>query len=147
MAYNDGEALIATLLETATGFTSANITRGKWGILNSGNSDHYAILRRGGWTQALDTQAVYRVTYRSIIEVWQRLTDDGTSAISLYTHVENVRNHLSPYKLLGGSGILDANVVGGGETKEMWTTKGDAPSWLKEEIWLDWSEQDTVTYV
>lgn len=147
MGYTNGEALIATLIEGATNFSSANVRRGTWGVLNSGNAAVYAILRSGGSTRDQITMTNKLDRHRTIVEVWQRLKDDSTTITNLYSNVENVITRLDPYRQMNNSAVVfDANVTGTGDVKEMWTTRGDAPSWLKQEIYVDWSEENNVTY-
>lgn len=148
MNYLDGEKLIADRVEEAIGFSSQNVKRGAYGVLNSGNSDHYAILHAGGTARTQETFTTKLNTHRTVIEVWQRLRDDATSLDNLYAHVANIVNYLDPLRDMSSDGtyIRDANVTGVGEVKEMWTTKGDAPSWFKQEIMVDWSDADNVTY-
>lgn len=148
MNYVEGEQLIAAAVEAAVGFSSSNVRRGAYGILNSGASDHYAILHSGGTVRTQETLTAKLNTHRTVIEVWQRLTDDSTSVDSLYGHVANIVDYLDPLRDMSSDGtyIRDANVTGVGDVKEMWTTRGDAPSWFKQEIMVDWSEADNVTY-
>jgi hypothetical protein len=148
MNYIEGEKIIAVLVEAADGFGADNVKRGAYGILNSGNSDHYAIVHAGGTVRDQETLTAKLNRHRTVVEIWQRLKDDVSSLDSLYEHVANVVNHLDPYRRMGDTAdyIRDANITGVGEVKEMWTTKGDAPSWFKQEIYVDWSEADNVTY-
>lgn len=148
MNYINGEKAIAARVEEAVGFSSANVKRGAYGILNSGNSDHYAIIHAGGSARNQETLTAKLNVHRTVIEVWQRLIDDVSSLDSLYEHVASVVNYLDPLRRMSDDGtyIRDANVTAIGEVKEMWTTKGDGPSWFKQEIMVDWSEDDNVTY-
>jgi len=148
MSYSTGEALIVTKTATATGFTSSNVTRGKWGILNGGASDHYAIVKPGAF--AINQESITNLArmYRTVVQVWQRYKDDGTSLTTLEGHVENVIAALQPWRKLGDTGgtIRDAYVSGGGEVTEEWRTNADGPSWLKQELFVDWIEENYVTY-
>ena len=148
MNYIDGEKLIAARVEEADGFNASNVKRGAYGVINSGNSDHYAIIHAGGSVRNQETLSSKLNVHRTVIEVWQRLKDDAPSVDSLYEHVANIVNYLDPLRRMGdtASYIRDANVMATGEVKEMWTTKGDAPSWFKQDIHVDWSEEDNVTY-
>ena len=47
MTYLSGENLIAAKVKAHANFSAANCTQGKWEILDSGNSDHYAIIKPG----------------------------------------------------------------------------------------------------
>ena len=148
MNYLDGEKLIAARVEEATGFSPENVRRGAYGVINSGNSDHYAIIHAGGTVRNQESLTSKLNVHRTTIEVWQRLKDDSPSIDSLYENVASIVNFLDPLRDMSSDGtyIRDANVTGIGEVKEMWTTKGDAPSWFKQEIYVDWSDEDNVTY-
>ena len=148
MGYIDGEKLIAARIEEATGFNANNVRRGAWGVLNSGNSDHYAILRSGGSVRNQETFTTKLSTHRTVVEIWQRLKDDVPTIDALYANVAIVVDFLDPYRKMGdtASYIRNADITSIGEAKEMWTSKGDGPSWLKQEINVDWSEEDNVTY-
>lgn len=148
MSYSAGEALALTQVQAVTGFASTNTSRGKWGILNSGASDHYAILRSGEFTVIWDSLRIHTTQWRTVIEVWQRYKDDGTSYTSLLTHVANITARLEKYrKLADTTGTLqDANLTGGSAITEQWRNNSDGPSWLKQELYLDWSEESTVTF-
>lgn len=148
MNYIEGEKLIAARVEEATGFNANNVKRGAYGILNSGNSDHYAIIHSGGTVRTQESFTAKLNTHRTVIEIWQRLVDESSTLDSLYENVANVVNYLDPLRDMSSDGtyIRDANVTAAGEVKEMWTNKGDGPSWFKQEIMVDWSEDDNVTY-
>lgn len=147
MSYTVGEVLAAAQVTAVTGFSSSNVTRGEWGILNSGKSDHYAILKRGEtnfvWEGRSNTE-----NYRTIIEVWQRVKDDQASYDLLNGYVDTIKARLDSYrKLADTTGTLrDANLVGTGVITEQWRNNADGPAWLKIELYLDWTEESYVNF-
>jgi len=129
-------------LQSVTGFTSANTARADWGLLNSGKSAHYGIVKPG--TFAEDPENNFSWTNRTIVQIWQRYKDDGTSATNLETHVHNVKDYFTKKRRLGTT-ITDSRVVGGSEMQEQWTKDG-ALVWLRQDVTIEWKEQENVTY-
>ena len=146
MSYNTGEAAILTLMQSVTGFSSSNTSRGNWLILNKGLDDNYAILRPGGFSIEWITFQSYHANYSTVVEVWQRYIDDATTHTSLYTHVGNIITSLNQYyKLNGTSGVIDASIASADEPEEMWR-KGGGPQWLRWRLVLEWKEEVNVTF-
>lgn len=144
MSYADGEALILGLLRDMAQFDTANSSRAKWGILNSGAAAQYAVLRPGPWEadyQGLGREGV-RTTWRTIIELWQRYRDDGASAIELQDLMSAVVEYVEQWPDLGGAGIY-AEPQTGGAMLETWNKDGGV-SWLKWEVTLVWQEERTI---
>lgn len=140
MSYGDGEAAIAALLARSTTFNRHNVSRGDWKPLNSGASDHYAVLRPGEWTNmpdALGGDAV--TTWRTVVEVWQRWADDGPTVLALQAHVAAAVEYLERYPSLGGVALM-AGVAGGSAMQERWREQG-GPQWAVQEVYLDWQEE------
>lgn len=148
MSYQTGEALALTQVQASTGFDSTNTSRGKWGILNKGSSDHYAILKPGPFSVEGETFTQKGRYWRCIIEVWQRYKDDGSSLTNLEGHIENIIDRIDQYRKLADTTgtIQDANITGGSEVTEQWIQGGDGPSWLKQDLYLDWTEEAQITY-
>lgn len=146
MGYSDGEALALTQLQNVSGFTSANTSRGKWGLLNTGNSDHYGILKPGKWRKSDRSQI--GTIWQTIIAVYQRYKDDGTSLIALEANAAAIKLRFEQYRKLGDAtgNISDSEPISGSEVTEVWTKGGNGPSWLKQEITIEWSEENHVTY-
>ena len=147
-SYTDGEGFLADVLQGVPGFDGTNVTRGKWGVLNSGLSDHYAIIRKGQHTRAFTTPRMVENVYRSIVEVWQRMKDDGESYEALLSYVDSIAAVVDQYRKLSDDGIvvLDANYIGSGDVIAQWRNKGDGPSWLRVDMIIEWKEQEVVTY-
>lgn len=142
-----GIKLIAYQIQSSTGFTASNVTIAKWGILNQGKSDHYAIIRPGKTDRTGLTFTVKDNAYQTIIEVWQRYKDDGSSVTELLTHVDNITTTLDQYRKVGDTTriIRDVNVTGYSEVKEQWNKSGGA-AWLSRDIIVDWMEEEAVIY-
>jgi len=148
MSYIDGEILAEAQVKNTEGFDSSNVGRGtKWKWLNSGNSDHYAILRKGRHTEPFYTFEIKDKTYRTIIEVVQRVKDDLTDNYdALLEYADAITARLDQYRRLAdtANAIRDANITGGDEVKEIWIR--DVLAWIKIDIYLDWSEDANVTF-
>jgi hypothetical protein len=148
MSYITGERLAESLIKGAAGFGTPNVTRGDWKILNSGNSDHYAILKRGEVSVEWQTMRISTTNYRTIIEVWQRVKDDQASYDALLTYVDDIQTRIEQYRKLADTAetVFDANLTGTGIVTEQWRNSSDGPSWLKIDLYLDWSNQENVTF-
>ena len=146
MAYSDGEALVLTQLQSVSGFSSVNTFRGKFGKLNTGNSDHYAIIKPGKFR--VSDRSQIGTIWQTVIMVYQRYKDDGDSLLSLETHVNNVLVRFKQYRKLADTtgAISDSAPIGGGEVVEMWNKGGNGPAWLRQDITIEWSEENHVTY-
>lgn len=148
MSYIEGEILAEAQVKLSDGFGSDNVVRGDWRILNTGKSDHYAILRRGVVAYEWQAMRINTATYRTVIEVWQRLKDSQESYDDLLTYADNIVTRIRQYRKLAdtASTVFDANITGSGDVTEQWRNNSDGPSWLKVELYIDWSEQDNVTF-
>lgn len=150
MTESAGLTLIETQVKAVTGFngTPTNVSISKWGILNSGISDHYAVIRPGPAERPRLTMRIRDQQYRTVIEVWQRYKDDGTTLTSLLTHVNNITARLDKYRKLADTTgtIRNADASSLGDVTEQWRDNADGPSWLKREINVDWTEETNVTY-
>jgi hypothetical protein len=149
MSYTSGEALILTRLQAVSGsvWTSTNTARGKWGLLNSGDSDHYAILKMGaGTNDGLSISTTLR-SYTTVIEVWKSYTDDGTSYTNMLAYHEAILDMFDQYRKLGDTGgtISDARCARWDAVEEMWTRDG-GPRWLRQNFYIEWDEENAVVY-
>lgn len=145
MSYSAGEALLLTRVQACTGFSSTNTARAKWGILDSGASDHYAILKAGRSEIEWITYTEYNIHWRGIVQVWQRYTDDGTTATNLYGYVNNLLA-IQAYPHLGGT-VIDFSIDAISEVHEMQRVGQDGPQWLMQEVEVGWLEETKVTLV
>lgn len=145
--YPDGETLVLTQLQNVTGFNSSNTSRGDWGILNSGKAANYGIIKPGTFIREQGAMSMNISTFNTIIQVWQRYKDDGTTLTTMEGHVKNILNRFDKYRKLADTTgtIVDAFIVEGREVEEMWTRDGGL-SWLKQDLIVRWQEHDDVTY-
>ena len=146
--YTDGEKLVEAQVALVDGFTTINVTRGKWSVLNKGASDHYVILKRGESSIVWVSHNFSQINYRTIIEVWQRVKDDQVSYDALLTYADDIKARLEQYRKLADTAgnVLDANLTGMSAVTEQWRNNSDGPSWLKVDLYLDWSSQTNVTF-
>lgn len=142
MGYYTGDDLIVAAIKEHANFSSSNVTQAKWGILNSGNSDHYAVTRDGGTIPEWLSPNVYVAHRTTIVEVWKRYKDDGTSARNLAGYVDDVHGKLQDKEKLGDTSgaIQNSEVSEIGGVEEMWSS-GGGPGWLRQNIYVAWEEQ------
>lgn len=150
--YPEGETLALAVLRTVTGFTGStstteNTSRGKWGILNSGNSDHYGILKPGTFKRGQSAMSANTTTFQTVIEVWQRYVDDGSSLTNLEGYVKAIINVFDQKRKLGDSTgtIMESFITDGREVTQQWNKDG-ALVWLKQDLILEWQEFEEVAY-
>lgn len=140
MSYGDGEANVLLRLQAMTQFGRTNATRGDWKPLNSGASDHYAVLRPGAFTMSSDGLGGESLTlWRTVVEVWQRWKDDAPTLLALELLVSQVIGQLERYPQLGGAALM-AQVAGGSEMSRRWLEQG-GPLWAVQEVYIDWQEE------
>lgn len=146
MSYSDGEALVLTQLQNVSVFSSVNTFRGKFGKLNTGNSDHYAIIKPGKFR--VSDRSQIGTIWQTKIMIYQRYKDDGVSLLSLESIVDAVLLRFKQYRKLADTTgtISDSAPIEGSEVVEMWNKGGNGPAWLRQDITIEWSEQNNVTY-
>ena len=147
MSESAGLTLIEAQVKLVSTFSASNVAIAKWGILNSGLSDHYAIIRPGKVERPQLTFTVKDNNYETIIEVWQNYVDDGTTVTSLIGHVDTITSRLDSYRKIADTTktVRDMNVTGYSEVKEQWVKDGGI-SWLSRDITVLWTEEEAVTY-
>lgn len=146
--YTTGEAALLVLLQSVNGFDSKNTSIANWKLLNKGEglTGVYAIIKKGETTRTWITMRQIQVQSRSIIEVWKRYKDDSTTYSELLEHVDSITARVDKYRMLDDDSgtVFDANCTGSSAVMEQWRQKGDGPSWLKQDIYVDWSEQNVI---
>ena len=147
MSESAGITLLKTQVQSATGFSSANVDIADWKLLNTGASDHYAIINPGAVNRPPLSFSVRDNEYRTIVQVWQRYKDDGTTLTNLLGHVDNITARIDQYRKLVDTTktLRDANVTGYSEVLEQWN-KGGGLEWLRRDIFVDWVEEEAITY-
>lgn len=148
MSYPEGEAKLLLLLQGMSQFDRANTSRGDWKPLNSGASDHYAVLRPGPFVNEADSfgglgGGEATTTWRTAVEVWQRWKDDAPTMLALEGLVSAVMLHLERYPTLGGV-CQSAQVAGGSEMQRRWIEQG-GPLWAVQEVYIDWQEERFIS--
>ena len=112
LSYADGEALALTQIQAVSGFAASigNTSRGKYGILNTGKAAVYAILRPGGFQRMWMAPKCVHTDNSTIVEVWQRYKDDGTTLTDLEANVQLILARLDLYRHMGDTQnkVLDA---------------------------------------
>lgn len=141
MSYPTGEGMVLTLLQGMDDFDRRNTARADWKPLNSGASDHYAVLKPGPFANVPETLGAGSAvtTWRTVVEVWQRWVDDGPTVEALEALVGAVIEHLEQYPSLNGA-ALTAQVTGGSEMQQRWLKEG-GPMWAVQEVYVDWQEE------
>lgn len=146
--YDDGEALIASLLQTVNGFDSRNVRRGDWSVLNSGHSSRYIILRPGSFTRSEQGDGLaIENKWTTIVEVWAQYVDDGTTGTTLQADAMAIMNKIDQYRLLGDTTgrVRDATLRRGDGIEQVMGRSGDGPYWLRWSLYLTWEEEVDVT--
>lgn len=148
MGYAAGETLVLWQLQAVAGFSPSNTTRAKWGILNTGAAPLYGILRQGEWSMTWIAATVAEFTWTTVIELWRRWLDDGTTATDLQADLDAVLARFLAYRKLGDTTdtINDSNPRRGGEPEAMWRAGGAGPAWLRAQITIEWKEHQTITF-
>ncbi len=149
MSYRTGEQAIATLLEGVTGFSPLIITRSKWGILNTGKSDHYAILKPGPASSKWTSLRVEETTWGTTIQVWQRFRKDGSDVDALEDYANAITGRIEQYPHLGlggDSAVVLSCVNKVSEILEMWAKAG-GPQWIRMDLLVEWKEWTQYTFL
>lgn len=145
MSYDTVEGLWLTRLRAMSAFNGDNTARGKWGILNKGRSNQYAILKPGAHSREWIAFQAQETTWQTIIQLWQRYAEDGTSIVNLQNLVDDVLAELDTYPNLGDTGntVVEGRIV---EVREVRETPADAPSWLYVELVGQAIEHEGITF-
>lgn len=152
--YPAGEALVQSTLVAIAGSVWAsagskpNVSRGNFLLLNTGNSDHYAIIFPGDGNNQFIAASASERTWQTVIQVWQRYMDDGTSLTNMEALTDAIITQFDKYrKLTDSSGtIVDSNCKTIGKPEEMWNQAGNGPFWLRQMITIEWKEQLNVVF-
>lgn len=146
MTYSVVEALILTRLQGMTAFNSGNSSRGKWGMLNSGRADQYAILRPGARVRDKISTLTVRDTYQTVIELWQRYKDDGETMTDLETLVDNVTAEIDKYRRGGDTTNLISKMRVPEVREFLQIGPPDGPDWLRADVIVETVEHNDITY-
>lgn len=144
--YSDIEALWLARVRAISGYSDSNTSRGKWGILNSGASERYVIVKPGSRDRQMNSIGGGRLeTSQTVIEVWQKYRDDGDTLTTLQTAVDTLLDALDRYPRLGGLGstIRQGEIAA---VREVMQIPADAPQWLKVELIGETDEETVINY-
>ena len=149
--YKEGEARILDLVQSLTHFNTTNSAIGDWTILNSGESDEYAILKPGehGDPEYI-TMRTYRAYWKTVIEVWWfwNIGESDTDNLQfLEDRAQEVIDGLQPYRKTNDSGgtVLHAEIGPIGPVNEIKNQDGGM-EWLMQEVTFGWDEEISVTF-
>lgn len=161
MSYSDGEALILTQIKATSAYGATNTSRSDWKKLKKGTSQTYAILRYGGFPRhsqaslgGLGGSVKYETLWNTICEIWVRVKTTETSALqTLETNMQQIVAKFDARRKAGDSAgvVQDVKVVSGSEPLGQWKTDrrgniiGTGPKWLKQDLRIEWIEENTVT--
>jgi hypothetical protein len=145
MSYQAGEALWLARLRAMPQFNGDNTSRGKWGIRNTGKGHQYAILKPGTHTREMIAMNRRVNHYQTIIQLWQKYTEDGQSAIDLTTLTSSVLAYLDTYPQMGDTteAVIGGQII---EVREMQQIPPDAPVWLFVELVGAWDEENAISF-
>lgn len=148
MTESAGMTLIETQVKACTNFDANNVSIAKWGILNSGKKRHYAIIRPGPATRPRAAFHIRDNAYRTVVEVWVRYKDDGSTLTTLLGLVDEITARIDQYRKLADTTgtIRDAEANELSEVMEQWRNNRDGPAWLRRDVFIDWTEESKVTY-
>jgi hypothetical protein len=146
MSYSAGVTLIMTKIQAGSSFDTTNTSDQNWLLLNSGKSNHYAILRPGAPVMEWISPTVYKAMWITVVELWQLYTDEINTKTALYALIAELLTSIMPHPRLGDTtgAILDSSVKGGKEPEQRWAASG-GPTWLVWEVNIEWQEEVTVT--
>lgn len=151
MSYSAGEALVLTRLRAIAGsiWTTENTSQAKYKILNGGKADHYAVLHQGAGkgNEMLSGNTSLRI-YETVIEIWSSYRDDGTSYTNLVGYMEAILDMYDQYRKLGDTtGLIQDSICSHwDEPEEMWNKGGEGPRWLRQKFYIQWSEENPITF-
>lgn len=145
--YGTGEELIQSLIESVSGFSGA-VARGSWRALNGGKSARYAVLITRPTARQFETSRTIREDWETVVQIWIRYRDDGTTYTDLGDVVTAVLAKLDAYPHLNDTSgyVEDSTATIGGEVQEMWRG-GGGPAWLRQDVVIQWTGRQTIIFV
>lgn len=148
--YGHGEGLILTLVQGVDGFSAENTSRADWGVLNSGKSKQYAILRQDEVGQRkYESPTMVREPWVTVVEVWRLYEGDGTTYTALLANVEAILSKIDQYPHMDDTTgyVEDSTARISSKVLEMWKKAGNGPKWLKQEISVAWDGRRSITFL
>lgn len=149
MSYEAVEGRAQSLLQLLTSMfaTSAQVTRGDWGVLDSG-VDRSAVLYPGAFEQrgsGSNGSVVYIWTVQ--LDLFQRWQATDAATISAFIALRDaVIQHLQKYPSLNGlAGVYAVGNIAGGETIYLFESENSGPFSMKETLVIPVTDLVTVT--
>jgi len=145
MSYQAGEALWLARLRDMSQFDGNNSGRGNWKLLNTGKASQYAILKPGEHTREMMSITTRLNHYQTIIQLWQKYTEDGQSLIDLETLTSAVIAYIDTWPRLTDT----TNSIQGAKIntiRELQQVPPDGPVWILAELVGEWDEEQSVTF-
>lgn len=148
MSYTTVEGLWLTRIRAMSQFDSDNSSRGNWGKVGNGAASQYAILHPG--EHAYDLQAMggnRHTVYQTIIQLYQRYVEEGTTLQNLEILEQAVRDELNQYRLMGDTSgaVVYARVVRSREMIAERETPDGPPIWLRIDMVGETLYEESVT--
>jgi len=143
--YGDIEALWLARIRAINGYDTTNTSRGDWGMLSRGTAPRYVILKPGEHAREMVSFRTREETWQTVIEVWQRLKDDGSTLTELETAVNAILDAVDQYPRLEDTG----NTVRQGQitaVREVVQIPADEPAWLMAALVGVVHEEKTISY-
>jgi hypothetical protein len=150
MSYQTGEAAILTLIQALDGFDEDNSlslandsTRQAEGLLNSGRSDCYVILRPGAFSRVYADIGASEVhtAWQTVIGIYALNTSGQGPEKALAEAREAILDQLSAHLRLGNNAVLGVNGFTGGEVGGR-TVADD--TFIVQEVRVEWVEVGAV---
>ena len=147
MAYIDSKTAIINRIKAHADYSDSNTDQNDWKKLNRGNDDFYAIAKPSTEPAEIEfiTFKIYVINWMTIVEVWQRYKDDGTTQNDLFGNVQKVITQLQPYKNLGLSNVNNSEISAISTPQQAWRENEAGPSWLIQELNIIWQENVEIT--
>jgi hypothetical protein len=147
VSYTAGETAIATRLKALGYFDTDNTDQNNWGKLDNGKNIYYAIARPGDEPAEIQfiSPTVYTITWKTVIEVWYRYVDDGTTATSLFNIVNTVIPIINTTKNLGISAFQIVKATSVSTPYFRWDKDG-GPAWLVQDVNVQFIEEIKTSY-
>lgn len=148
MSYRHGAGLVLDLLLEMPEFSESNAGRQfeGWRLLTSGNSNYYAVLRPGLFSNDYDAFGHSHVTTqrRVVVELWELWNAESETTAVLEDLTDAVVEHLERYPRLGDpANIAEAYITGGNDMEERVLT-GQGSRWAVWEIYCDWQDERDI---
>lgn len=143
--YGDVEALWLTRIRAISGYDGTNTSRGDFKILNSGKSNQYVVIMPGAHSRQMISLSTRLETWQTVMEVYERYKDDGTTLTALETQVNTIVDAIDQYRILGDTGgtVRKGEIV---EIREVVRFPPNGPEWLIAAIVGQTDEEKSITF-